>query len=469
MCGDTAPQISCARPRKCRRSPVSGAGKLGAMTHPLTDPQPAHPTAKFWTVIGVLTLGGLLFGYDTGVINGALPSLTKDLGLSSAMEGIVTSAVQFGAIFGALYGGRISDRTGRRTAVTGVAAVFLVGSLGSVLSPAWPVLALFRVVLGLAVGAASGIIPIYLAELAPTRLRGRVVNQNEFMVVFGQLMAFTVNAVIATSVGGGGGEEPGTWRWMLAACVIPAVGLLVGMRFVPESPRWREARRAGTTGRRLAARDLFAEPWLRRIMVIGIGLAVINQFSGINVVQYYGVSILTDAGFEGDTAFMVNLLIGVAGVAGMAVSLVLNQHVRRRVMMTVGLCCTTGVLLVMSLTSILADDGNPAKKWVILVAIVAFVGIVQGSVNAMTWLLMSEIFPMRVRGEAMGLAAGVQWTVNFIVALGFPYADSVLSFGPTLLIFVVLQLIAVVWFHRTVPETKDRTLEQIEEGFRAHP
>jgi major inositol transporter-like SP family MFS transporter len=434
-----------------------------------TQGHDSRPDRRFWAVVSILTLGGLLFGYDTGVINGALPSLSKDLGLSPAMEGIVTSAVQFGAIFGAVFGGRVSDRVGRRGAVTGVALIFLVGSAGSTLSPAWPVLALCRVVLGLAVGAASGIIPIYLAELAPTRLRGRVVNQNEFMVVFGQLLAFTVNAVIAAGAGSGG-EAPGTWRWMLAACLVPAVALLLGMRFVPESPRWREQRRSGTGRRpRPRTRTLFAEPWLRRIMVIGIGLAVINQISGINIVQYYGVSILTDAGFTGNTAFVVNLLIGVAGVVGMVVALVLNQHVRRRVMMIVGLCSATTVLLVMSLTSILVDDSAPAKKWVILIAIVAFVGIVQGSVNAMTWLLMSEIFPMRVRGEAMGVAAGVQWTVNFIVALGFPYADSVLSFGPTLLIFVVLQIIAVIWFHRAVPETKDRTLEEIEEHFRGAP
>ncbi|HAF72304.1 MAG TPA: MFS transporter, partial [Corynebacterium variabile] len=153
-------------------------------------PQAGPVNRPFWAAATILTLGGLLFGYDTGVINGALPSMTADLGLEARFEGIVTSALQLGAVFGAVFGGRIADHVGRHRTVVIVAAIFVVGSLGSVLSPSWVVLMLCRVVLGFAVGAASGIIPIYLAELAPAHLRSRVVNQNEFMVVFGQFLAF---------------------------------------------------------------------------------------------------------------------------------------------------------------------------------------------------------------------------------------------------------------------------------------
>lgn len=451
---------------------------------------------RFWAAGTVLTLGGLLFGYDTGVINGALPSMTSDLGLEARFEGIVTSALQFGAVFGAVFGGRIADRIGRHRAIVLVAAIFVVGSLGSVLSPSWVVLMLFRVVLGFAVGAASGIIPIYLAELAPAHLRSRVVNQNEFMVVFGQFLAFSFNALIARV---GGAEESGTWRWMLALCLVPAIALWVGMTVVPESPRWlanrgrihdmlaalrtiREHVYAApddtspySTGQgelpesgqaRYRFRDLFTEQWIRRVMLIGFGMAVINQISGINVIQYYGVTILTDAGFEGNTAFTVNLLIGVAGVIGMLLSLYFNTKVRRRRMLMSGLTGTIATLTLMGVVSLSVPDDVEAKKWTLLAAIVAFVGIMQCAVGAMTWLFMSEIFPTRVRGEAMGLAAGVQWSMNFCVALFFPYLMDAIGFGATVFIFVGLQIIALIWVFRVVPETKDKPLETIEQEFR---
>lgn len=484
-------------------------------------PQAGPPNRRFWAVVTVLSLGGLLFGYDTGVINGALPSLTADLGLEERFEGIVTSALQFGAVFGAIFGGRVADRIGRHRTIAIVAVIFIVGSLGSVLAPTWVALMLCRIVLGVAVGSASGIIPIYLAELSPTHLRGRVVNLNEFMVVFGQLLAFGFNAAIARTMGA---EEGGTWRWMLALCLVPAIALWIGMTIVPESPRWLAGRgriddmlnalrtirehvygaphyessryssdsptpdsdeithpvSGDVEGVRTLAdhdsqasprrfRDLFAEPWMRRVMLVGFGMAVINQISGINVVQYYGVTILTQAGFEGNTAFTVNLLIGVAGVIGMLLSLFLNTRVRRRRMLMSGLTGTATTLTVMGSVSMLMPDDVEAKKWIILVSMVAFVGIMQCAVGAMTWLFMSEIFPMRVRGEAMGLAAGAQWSVNFCVALFFPYLMDSIGFGATVFIFVGLQLVALVWVYRIVPETKDKTLEEIEQEFRDAP
>lgn len=503
--------------RKARRDTARAERRVLRAGPP--PPKAGPPNRRFWVVITILSFGGLLFGYDTGVINGALPSLTDDLGLQSQFEGLVTSALQFGAIFGAIFGGRIADRIGRRRTITIVAMIFVVGALGSVVSPTWVVLALFRMVLGFAVGSASGLIPIYLAELAPTHLRGRVVNLNEFMVVFGQFLAFGFNAMIVQFLGS---EEQGAWRWMLALCLIPAMVLWIGMTIVPESPRWlagrgrvdemlqalrairehvygspsyessryatasapdpdseevthpvsgdvesvRELADYDSQAPRRRFRDLFATPWMRRVMIIGFGMAVINQISGINVVQYYGVTILEDAGFEGDTAFTVNLLIGIAGVIGMLTALRLNTRMRRRTMLMSGLTGTIITLTVMGLVTMFVPDEMEAKRWIILVSIVCFVGIMQCAVGAVTWLFMAEIFPMRVRGEAMGLAAGLQWTVNFTVALFFPYLMDTIGFGATVFIFVGLQIIAIVWVYRVVPETKDKTLEQIEQEFR---
>ncbi|WP_129659935.1 sugar porter family MFS transporter [Rothia uropygialis] len=450
-------------------------------------------TGKMRAAAMILTVGGLLFGYDTGVINGALPSMAADFGMGEEYEGFVTSALQFGAIFGAVFGGRFSDRHGRHRTVVVVAALFTFGAIGSVLAPTWWVLSLFRVVLGLAVGGASVTVPVYLAELAPTHLRGRVISQNEFMVVFGQLLAFGFNAGIAGVTDAG---QANTWRWMLAICIVPAIVLWAGMIAVPESPRWlarggridemlevlREVREHTFSSdeleevKELAAKDeqaasgtlgdVFGTPWIRRILFIGVGMAVINQISGINVVQYYGVTILTDAGFVGNTAFVVNLLIGLAGVVGVGVALVIMPHVRRKLMLSSGLTGTIVMLSILATTSILMSDDASAKRWIILFSIVIFVGISQCAIGTMTWLYMSEIFPLTVRGVAMGISTGVQWSVNFLVALLFPLLSAALGFGSTIAIFVVLQILALVWVRLKAPETKDKSLERIEMEFR---
>lgn len=441
----------------------------------------------------VLTVGGLLFGYDTGVINGALPSMAADFSVDEKYEGFVTSALQFGAVFGAVFGGRFSDRHGRHRTVVLVAALFTVGAVGSVLAPYWWVLSLFRVVLGLAVGGASVTVPVYLAELAPTHLRGRIISQNEFMVVFGQLLAFAFNAGIA---GVADAEQASTWRWMLAICILPAIVLWAGMTVVPESPRWlardgrvhemlevlRKVREHTFTSveldevRELAERDeqaaqgtvsdVVRTPWIRRILVIGIGMAIINQISGINAVQYYGVTILTDAGFTGNTAFVVNLLIGLAGVVGVGVALAIMTRVRRKLMLSTGLTGTIVMLSVLAATSEFMSDDVVAKRWIVLVSIVVFVGISQCAIGTMTWLYMSEIFPLTVRGVAMGISTGVQWTVNFLVALFFPLLSAAWGFGMTIAVFVLLQILALVWVRLKVPETKDKSLERIEREFR---
>ena len=441
----------------------------------------------------VLTVGGLLFGYDTGVINGALPSMAADFSMDEKYEGFVTSALQFGAVFGAVFGGRFSDRHGRHRTVVLVAALFTVGAVGSVLAPYWWVLSLFRVVLGLAVGGASVTVPVYLAELAPTHLRGRIISQNEFMVVFGQLLAFAFNAGIA---GVADAEQASTWRWMLAICILPAIVLWAGMTVVSESPRWlarggridemlevlRKVREHTFTSdelgevRELAERDeqaaqgtvsdVVRTPWIRRILVIGIGMAIINQISGVNVVQYYGVTILSDAGFTGNTAFVVNLLIGLAGVVGVGVALAIMTRVRRKLILSTGLTGTIVMLSVLAATSEFMSDDVVAKRWIVLVSIVVFVGISQCAIGTMTWLYMSEIFPLTVRGVAMGISTGVQWAVNFLVALFFPLLSAAWGFGMTIAVFVILQILALAWVRLKVPETKDKSLERIEREFR---
>lgn len=481
------PSVGAGAPVAEKPAPATSGGA------PSGDGRGKSMNRRMRFVATILTFGGLLFGYDTGVVNGALPSMAEDFQMSQQYEGFITSALQFGAIFGAVFGGRLSDRYGRHRVMVTVAILFTLGSLGSVLSPEWWVLALCRVVLGLAVGGASVTIPVYLAELAPSHLRGRVVSQNEFMVVFGQFLAFAFNAGITGVMDA---EHANTWRWMLSVCLLPAILLWAGLTVVPESPRWlarwgrvdamlkvlREIReqayskREGEEVERLAAQDekasqgtlseLLSVRWMRRILYIGVGMAVINQISGINVVQYYGVSILTDAGFAGNAAFVVNLLIGLAGVVGVGIALGIIQRVRRKTMLTVGLVATILTLGLLASTAVFVADENPLKKWVILGSIVVFVGFMQCCIGTMTWLFMSEIYPLKVRGVAMGISTGVQWTMNFLVALLFPMLSAALGLGATIGIFVVLQVLALIWVRVKVPETKDKTLEEIEDAFK---
>jgi MFS family permease len=196
--------------------------------------QPGNHQRALRTATIISTFGGLLFGYDTGVINGALPYMQQDLGLTPLTEGLVASSLLFGAAFGALFGGRLADRNGRRGMIMVLAVVFLLGTLGCTFAPNTEVLIAARFILGLAVGGASVTVPVYLAEISPRDRRGRIVTQNELMIVTGQLLAFIFNAYVGNSFG----ESHGIWRWMLVIATLPAIALWIGMNVMPESPRW---------------------------------------------------------------------------------------------------------------------------------------------------------------------------------------------------------------------------------------
>jgi len=284
----------------------------------------------------ISTLGGLLFGYDTGVISGALPFLKADLNLSDVQEATVVSSLLFGAMIGALIGGKLSDVLGRKGALRFCAIVFFLGALGTALAPSFGVMVPARIVLGIAVGAAAATVPVYLAEMAPAHRRGRMVTINELMIVGGQFLAFAINALINALFGG-----QSVWRWMLLVAAIPAVALFIGLYFLPESPRWyavrgrlddaksvlglsrppREAaeeynviathaQRDVSEDKGAALRDLRAYAWMRRVLWIGIGLAIVQQATGINTVNYYAPTILESAGVGTSGSLCHGLLAG---------------------------------------------------------------------------------------------------------------------------------------------------------------
>lgn len=446
------------------------------------------------TIILVSTFGGLLFGYDTGVINGALPYMSESdqLNLNSFTQGLVTSALLFGAAFGAVVGGRLADYNGRRKTILYLAILFFVSTIGCTISPNAAVMILCRFLLGLAVGGASVTVPTYLAEMSPAESRGKMVTQNELMIVTGQLLAFTFNAIIGNMLG----ENPHVWRYMLPIAAIPAVFLFFGMLRVPESPRWlvskgknnealtvlqkiRESKRAKSELQEIESayeqeakmekatfKDL-TTPWVRRVVFLGIGIAVVQQITGVNSIMYYGTEILKDAGFQTEAALIGNIGNGVISVLATFVGIWLLGKVGRRPMLITGLVGTTTALLLIGIFS-LVFEGSAALPYIVLALTITFLAFQQGAISPVTWLMLSEIFPLRLRGLGMGVTVFCLWGINFLVGLTFPVLLSSIGLSTTFFVFVVLGIGAILFVKKFLPETKGLTLEELEQRFRSY-
>jgi sugar porter (SP) family MFS transporter len=450
-------------------------------------------TKRLGVVAVIATFGGLLFGYDTGVINGALSAMTDGpdpFVPTAAAEGIMTSAILVGAAVGAFFIGRISDAFGRKPTINTLALLFFFAALACVLAPNWEFLTGSRFFLGIAVGGASVTVPVFLAELAPTEQRGGLVSRNELMIVSGQLAAFAINAVIGTIWG----EHDNVWRYMLAVAVLPAIALFIGMFRVPESPRWlvskgrddealavlrqiRSEDRAEAEmsevrtlahqeleAKRARFADLIAEPWLRKILFIGIGLAIAQQLTGINSIMYYGTQVLQESGFSGSVALVANVGSGVIAVIAMLVALRVINRFGRRSMLVFGFTGTTVFHLLIGLSSLLVPEGI-GRAVLVLVFVICFVGVMQGTIGPLVWLMLSEIFPLKLRGVGMGVTVLVLWLTNFAVSLLFPIVVAATGISTTFFIFALLNVVALVFCITRVPETNGRSLEQLEEDF----
>ncbi|MBT2634973.1 sugar porter family MFS transporter [Bacillus sp. ISL-26] len=446
------------------------------------------------TIILVSTFGGLLFGYDTGVINGALPFMAEadQLNLTALTEGMVASSLLLGAAIGAVFGGRLSDFNGRRKNIILLAVLFFVSTLGCTLAPNVTMMIIFRFLLGIAVGGASVTVPAYLAEMSPAESRGRMVTQNELMIVTGQLLAFTCNAVIGNVLG----DTSHVWRYMLVIAALPAVFLFVGMFKVPESPRWlvskgrkeealhvlkriRDEKKARSELEEIESafnkeaeieqatfKDLTV-PWVRRIVFIGIGIAVVQQITGVNSIMYYGTQILKDAGFQTEAALVGNIANGVISVLATFAGIWLLGKAGRRPMLITGLIGTTTALLLIGIMSILLE-GSPALPYVVLALTVSFLAFQQGAISPVTWLMLSEIFPLRLRGLGMGVTVFCLWIVNFFIGLTFPVLLANIGLSATFFIFVALGLASIMFVKKFLPETKGLSLEQLEQNFRTY-
>ncbi len=450
------------------------------------------PDRRISIITLIATFGGLLFGYDTGVLNGSLSFISDYFNLTPLQGGGVAFSLLMGATLGALCSGTVSDLFGRRAMIRALAMLFFASTLGCALAPSYEALICWRFILGLAVGGASVTVPVYLSELAPVERRGSTIGFNDMMIISGQFLAFLLNAVI----GNFWGEYTEVWRIMLAVALVPAAVLFLGMLTVPESPRWlaskgrqdealkvlktiRTEQRAVTEMaeveelaviERSRARgtwsDIVSQPWLLRILLVGIGVAAYQQLTGMNAIMYYGTTVLEQAGFSRNSALAFNVLNGVAGACGMLVGLLIINKVDRRKMLVYGFVGVTLLHTFIGSVGVLAPLENVWRPYLLTLGIVGFVGVVQGALSLVSWVVLSEIFPLNVRGMMIGLSVSVLWLTNSVVSLAFPSIVKALDFG-TFFLFAVTCLFGALFIYVCLPETRGRSLENIEEETRS--
>lgn len=440
----------------------------------------------------VATLGGLLFGYDTAVISGAIGSLVRHFSLTPAMEGWTAGCALVGCVVGSLLTGPVCDRFGRRTALLVAAALFLVSAIGTAVPKTLAAFIIFRTLGGVGVGAAAMVGPMYISEIAPARLRGTFVSWNQFAVVLGMLVVYFVNYFIAGRGDDLWNVELG-WRWMFGSEAIPALIFLLLLLFVPESPRWlairgrrKEARRIllklegaayadaemveieGTLGREGDAfAELFRSKW-HRVLWIGVVLAVLQQVTGINVFLYFAPEILkTVAGAKADTALLQTVLVGAVNMVFTVVAIRQTDRWGRRPLMLAGYSGMAVALFVLGGTAL----SGQVKAWV-LVAILGYIAAFSLSVGPVTWVLLTEIYPTRHRGRAMAIATLCLWVANYVVSQTFPMMDkcavltSAFHHGFPFFLYGTFSVMAVLFVWRFVPETKGKSLEEIERDWR---
>ncbi|MDG9722895.1 sugar porter family MFS transporter [Streptomyces sp. NPDC057363] len=435
--------------------------------------------AMVYAVAGVSALGGLLFGYDTGIISGALLHLREDLDLSSREQEIVVSVILLGAMAGALLAGRLAVRHGRRKVVIAVAVVFALGAAAAAAAPGVGSLVAARFVLGLAVGGASNMVPVYIAEAAPARIRGRLMVLFQLMVACGQLIAYLCGWALSGS---------GGWRTMFALAVLPAVALGVGMLFLPESPRWlvergrrQEAvtvlarlRPAGTDVRReideiteVAAatpaggwRDL-RQRWMRPALLIAVGIAAFSQLTGINAVVYYAPTILVDAGFGDSAALLTGVGIGVMLViAGVVGAIAVDRVGRRRTMLW--FLPGSGLAMAVMALAFLGPEGSAAQRWTVIIALFAYILFNGIGIQAVVWLIGPEIVPLSVRGPATSLATVTLWGVDLLIAVTALTAIQAIGRSGTFFVYALMNVACIAFVAAKVPETRGKSLESIE-------
>jgi MFS transporter, SP family, xylose:H+ symportor len=431
----------------------------------------------------VAAMGGLLFGYDTAVISGAIGFIQSGFRLNAAETGWAASCALAGCMMGSAMVGTLSNRYGRKRLILIAAFLFLVSALGTAVAPGFSSFVAFRVIGGAGIGAASMASPLYIAEMAPTRWRGRLVGVNQLAIVSGMLLIYFVNYRIA-KMGSQSWNEITGWRWMFASGAIPSIALLALLTLVPETPRYLAAKgkhadaikvwmRLGSYAsahevqevEKEAAREtrlsLFG-PGTLRLITIGIILAVLQQITGINVFLYYAPEIFKHFGTGIDTALLETVAVGAVNLLFTLVAMGTVDRIGRRLLLIFG---SLGMGLCLVATGLAGLRGDQ-HGW-LLIVILGYIACFAVSVGPVTWIVLSEIFPIRIRGAALAVATLSLWTANFLVSQTFPMISEArflsVHFRHAFPFFIYAGFCFLeslfVWMY--IPETRNRSLEEI--------
>jgi SP family arabinose:H+ symporter-like MFS transporter len=453
------------------------------MSNRATMQQPSRTSpevhrAYVWMVASVAAVSGFLFGFDTAVINGALVFLRRQFALTNLLTEIAASSLLLGCLIGAASAGFFSDRLGRRKSLMGAALLFSASAIGSALANSFIVFSLSRLAGGLAIGLASALTPVYISEIAPRSSRGRLVSLNQLAIVIGILAAYLTNWQLAAL-----GES--SWRWMFGVAAIPSVGFLLGLVFIPESPRWLITRGRHEEGYGVLAKiagaaeaetevtaieyslaekssdaETLLSPGMRMRVIVAVSLAVLQQVSGINTVLYYG-SVLFTQHFHGETAraaLGANVVVGLVNLLCTLVAMFFIDRWGRR-----GLFLTASGGMAVSLTVLaLALHRTTVAPAVIFGSVLIYVAFFAVGLGPGVWVYIAEIFPTRIRGRATSLATTALWTACLVVTLTFLSIVEALGTSAAFLLYAILSLVTFVFVWAWVPETRGKSLEEIQ-------
>jgi sugar porter (SP) family MFS transporter len=427
-----------------------------------------------YTPVAVAAIGGLLFGFDTAVINGALVFLRHQFALTDSQTEIAAGSLLLGCVFGASLAGFTSDRFGRKKVLLAAAALFTVSSIATALPRNIIEFVMARLAGGVAIGLASTLSPLYIAEISPPRIRGLLVSVNQLAIVSGILLSYSVNYALT-------GAGPANWRWMFASAAVPSGLFLLALLFVPESPRWlvqkgreseaeqflslikgRDAARVEITAIRSAAAEEGGEildPAFRKPLMVAILIALFSQFTGINTIIYYGSLVFLEhvPKQTASTALWANVMIGGINFVATFIGMYLIDRVGRKPLMV---SAFSGMAV--SLIGVAAAIRVQAPAIAVLLGVLFYVACFAIGIGTGTWVLMSEICPTRIRGRAMAIATVFLWCGTLLVTLTFLSLVRLLTAPGAFLVYAVICIAASLFVTRAVPETKGRSLEEIE-------
>lgn len=443
-------------------------------------------TGRMLMAAVVSAISALLYGYDTGIISGALLQIRRDFETGNGMEQVIAASILFGAVLGAFTCSQLSERRGRRTTILIISVVFIAGTLLCSVAPNATSLALARIVLGFAVGGATQTVPMYVAELAPAQKRGRLVLTFQ--------LGIGVGIVLATLVGA---TEASPWRVSVGAAAVPALVMLVLMLRLPESPRWlvkadrRDDAREVLRGVRAEDSDLDAEvdeivglekeersagrgnrgwrglrqAWVRPALVVGVGIAIFTQLSGIEMIIYYAPTILTDNGFSESAALRVSLALGVTYLVMMIVGLAIVDKVGRR---RLTLIMVPGAALALTVLGILFVTGHSGRDSIpfIVTCLIVFMFFNAGGLQLMGWLTGSEIYPLGVRSAGTSAQSVALWSTNMLITLTVLTMIEGIGVGPTMWVYAGFNVAAWIFVFLRMPELTGHSLEGIESRLR---